>query len=203
METQRVDGLSVVAIALIIFMLFRVFSDFTTGQAASTTNTPEENNSPQETAVQSPSEPQEKHEAVENTTDPQSFAAPYDRYVLTQGLHGYSYGHMAIDIAAGKGAEIKSPIHGIITESYVDEYGNPTLVIENDFYRVTMLHGEYDVEVGDQLDLGEVVGEESNLGYTTDMQGNSCRGRNCGYHTHLNVFDKRLGTNINPLDLLD
>ena len=26
---------------------------------------------------------------------------PYDNYFLTQGVHGQSYGHLAIDIAAG------------------------------------------------------------------------------------------------------
>jgi hypothetical protein len=46
------------------------------------------------------------------------------------------------------------------------------------------------------------VGVESNLGYTTDMAGVPCWGRDCGYHTHLNVFDKRIGGNVNPLELL-
>ena len=134
---------------------------------------------------------------------PSDFQSPYDDYTLTQGLHGYSYGHMAIDIAAGKGATIYSPINGEVTELYVDGIGNPTLVIENDIYRVTMLHGVYSVQIGDSLKVGETVGTESNLGNTTDMQGNSCRNRDCGYHTHLNVFDKRIDANVNPLDLLE
>ena len=49
---------------------------------------------------------------------------PYDEYILTQGQHGYSYGHAAIDISAGKGATIYSPINGSVTENYVDQYGN-------------------------------------------------------------------------------
>jgi murein DD-endopeptidase MepM/ murein hydrolase activator NlpD len=110
---------------------------------------------------------------------------------------------MAIDIAAGKGATVRSPINGSVTELYVDQYGNPTLVIENEYYQVTMLHGDYTVNPGDPVTEGQPVGTESNHGYTTDMQGNLCRGRNCGYHTHLNVFDKRTGTNVNPLDLID
>lgn len=132
-----------------------------------------------------------------------AFAAPYKKYTITQGLHGFSYGHAAIDIAAGQGAKILSPINGEVTELYVDQYGNPTLVIENDIYRVTMMHGEYTVNFGDQLKLGQKVGRESNLGYTTDMSGQLCAGRNCGYHTHLNVFDKRIGDNVNPLELID
>ena len=135
--------------------------------------------------------------------DPALIAAPYNKYTVTQGLHGFSYGHLAIDIAAGKGKPIKSPIYGMVAEKYTDRYGNPTLVIENEVYRITLLHGKYIVEVGQQLKLGQVVGEESNKGYTTDMQGNPCRQRRCGYHTHLNIFDKRIQANVNPLPLLE
>jgi len=134
--------------------------------------------------------------------NPDSIIAPYDKYIVTQGVHGLSYGHMAIDIAAGKGAIIKSPIAGIVSDYYFDAIGNPTLVIENEFYRVTLLHGNYTVKVGDKLNIGSPVGTEGNLGNTRDMQGRSCRDRDCGYHTHLNVFDIQAGTNINPLDLI-
>lgn len=130
-------------------------------------------------------------------------AAPYEQYVLTQGLHGYSYGHMAIDLSAGKGTVIKSPVDGHVAERYVDQYGNPTLVIENDYFRITMLHGKYKVEVGDRVRIGQMVGRESNLGFTTDIWGRSCRNRDCGYHTHLNIFDKRTGSNINPLEVIE
>ena len=132
-----------------------------------------------------------------------AFAAPYKKYTITQGLHGFSYGHAAIDIAAGQGTKILSPINGEVTALYIDQYGNPTLVIENDIYQVTMMHGEYTVHVGDKVKLGQKVGRESNLGYTTDMSGQPCAGRNCGYHTHLNVFDKQIGENVNPLELID
>lgn len=135
--------------------------------------------------------------------NPVIFVSPYDAYSLTQGPHGFSYGHMAIDIAAGKGATIYSPINGKITELFTDGVGNPTLIIENEVYRVTLLHGVYTVHIGQHVTAGQAVGTESNLGNTTDMQGYSCRGRDCGYHTHLNVYDKRIGTNINPLDFLD
>jgi murein DD-endopeptidase MepM/ murein hydrolase activator NlpD len=134
---------------------------------------------------------------------PESFAAPYTEYWITQGLHGFSYGHMAIDIAAGEGEPVLSPIAGQVTRKNTDGYGNPVLVIENEVYRVTLLHGIYSVEVGEIVNQGSVVGEESNIGYTTDMQGRLCAGRDCGFHTHLNVFDKRVGGNVNPLDLLE
>lgn len=131
-----------------------------------------------------------------------SFVAPYDEYWVTQGPHGQSYGHYAIDIAAGKGSPIYSPIAGRVAEKYTDGYGNPVLVLENDYYKVTMLHGIYTVNVGDEVQHGQTVGEESNIGYTTDMQGRLCTNRDCGYHTHLNVYDKQQGRNVNPLDLL-
>lgn len=127
---------------------------------------------------------------------------PYDDYIITQGIHGQAYGHMAIDIAAGKGEIIKSPISGTVTELFFDAIGNPTLVIENEKYRITMLHGNFSVAIGDTLTLGDPVGTEGNLGNTRDMQGVSCRNRDCGYHTHLNVFDKEISSNVNPLEAI-
>jgi murein DD-endopeptidase MepM/ murein hydrolase activator NlpD len=145
----------------------------------------------------------EKKKEVDNS-DPAAIDWPYDHYTVTQGIHGASYGQMAIDIAAGKGAKIKSPITGTITEKYTDQWGNPTLVIENDVYQVTLLHGNYSVDVNDNVKIGQRIGSESNQGYTMDMQGNLCwmAGRDCGYHTHLNIYDKRKGSNVNPFDVL-
>jgi murein DD-endopeptidase MepM/ murein hydrolase activator NlpD len=142
-------------------------------------------------------------EVHEEPVDVSVFISPYDDYIITQGLHGFSYGHMAVDIAAGKGAKIKSPINGEVTANHVDNLGNTTLVIENKIYKVTLLHGIFEVSIGDVLSAGQVVGTESNQGYTTDMQGRSCRNRECGYHTHLNVFHKRKKINVNPLDLIN
>ncbi|MBN2550155.1 MAG: peptidoglycan DD-metalloendopeptidase family protein [Anaerolineales bacterium] len=133
--------------------------------------------------------------------DPEAIAPPYDHYTLTQGPHGQSYGHLAIDISDGKGAVLKSPINGVVTALFTDDLGNTTLVIENEIYQVIMLHGLYTVSVGEQVALGQPIGKESNQGNTVDALGRSCRGRDCGYHTHLNIFDKRLGANVNPLEL--
>ncbi len=36
-------------------------------------------------------------------------AAPYSQYTLTQGVHGASYGHAAIDLSAGKGEPVTLP----------------------------------------------------------------------------------------------
>jgi murein DD-endopeptidase MepM/ murein hydrolase activator NlpD len=179
----KLDGMVVVSIVLLLVMGFSLLSD-NSGHAAS-----------YEVSTSS-------NIIDEQTTNQETFDSPYNSYTLTQGLHGFSYGHMAVDIAAGKGTPIKSPINGKVNERYVDQYNNPTIVIENDIYRVTMLHGDYVVSIEETVQIGQVIGFESNLGYTTDMQGRSCAGRSCGYHTHLNVFDKRSGANIDPLPLI-
>ena len=135
--------------------------------------------------------------------DPNAFVSLYDSYIVTQGQHGYSYGHAAIDLTGGKGSVIHSPISAMVVERYVDWLGNTTLVLENERYQVTLMHGLYSVGVGDWVVLGDPIGTESNQGYTVDFQGRLCAGRNCGYHTHLNVYDFSKGENVNPLDLLD
>lgn len=202
---QGFDGLAFAAIVLIAFGGLMVFRDIRSRNAEPLLVPEVASN---ETGGESIEPLQERddvgsgREPLPNPADDSIIASPYAEYILTQGPHGFSYGHMAIDIVAGKGAKIKSSIHGEVTELYVDQYGNPTLVIENDVYRVTMLHGKYKVAVGEQVGLGQMVGRESNLGYTLDSYGRSCRNRDCGYHTHLNVFDKRVGGNVNPLTLI-
>ncbi len=134
--------------------------------------------------------------------EPTIVTAPYDHYSITQGPHGQSYGHLAIDLAAGRGEPVRSPINGFVTNLYIDEYGNTTLVLENEIYTVIMLHGDYSVAIGDEVTTGQVVGTEGNNGYTMDFLGNLCYGRTyCGNHTHLNIYDKRIQANVNPLDL--
>ena len=141
--------------------------------------------------------PQAPDEAWKN-----AIALPYDEYFLTQGVHGASYGHAAIDIAAGNGETIKSIINGNVTGLGYDQWGNTYIQIENDYYVALYMHGAYWPVLGEALGAGQPIGTESNIGYTLDMAGNLCAGRDCGYHTHLNVYDKRLGMNIDPLSLI-
>jgi murein DD-endopeptidase MepM/ murein hydrolase activator NlpD len=184
-----VDFFALVALAFIFFFGFILIRDRARGADTLQANAQISNNA-------------NTLEISNAAVDPAAIAPPYDKFVVTQGPHGFSYGQMAIDIAAGKGTTIKSPINGVVTHLYTDQYGNPTLVIENANYRITLLHGKYTVTVGDHLTLGQPIGQESNKGLTTDMQGKSCKGRNCGYHTHINIFDKRIGRNVNPLQVL-
>ncbi len=209
MNTPRIDALALVSLLLLAFMGFHILKDsgasssanlFLAAQFTAASSAP----APPADAAQplAAQGGQAEAPAPASSADPLAFGAPYTSYVLTQGPHGYSYGHMAIDLSAGKGAEIISPINGIVTELYIDEYQNTVLVIENEVYQVLLMHGNYTVAVGETVGLGQIIGTESNNGYTKDTYGNLCYGRDCGYHTHLNVFDKRLGSNVNPSDLL-
>lgn len=199
---QGFDGLAFVAFVLIALGGLVIFRDVSSRNTEAAIVQDVDTGTGSIVPLQESAEVGSGREISPNVVDDSMFVSPYKDYTLTQGPHGFSYGHMAIDIAAGKDAKIKSPIYGEVTELYVDEYGNPTLVIENDIYQVTMLHGKYKVAVGDQLELGQMVGRESNLGYTTDINGRPCWNRECGYHTHLNVFDKRIGSNVNPILLI-
>jgi murein DD-endopeptidase MepM/ murein hydrolase activator NlpD len=210
MSAPRFDALAFVALFLIFFMGFKVFTQRTQAKALAevsiTTTSLDSQGGQVENAPPPPPAAAEQKapqaDAQNSSKDTPAVIAPYDEYTVTQGPHGFSYGQMAIDIAAGKGATIHSPITGKVTDLYVDQYGNPTLIIENNHYQILMMHGVYNVSIGQQVEQGDPVGKESNLGYTLDMQGNLCAGRDCGYHTHLNIFDKKKGENVNPLDVI-
>jgi murein DD-endopeptidase MepM/ murein hydrolase activator NlpD len=197
MSGGKVNGLTIVSLAFLVFMIYQVLLDRSGGGI----NRPQQLTASGGGLALDAATPQPEPGASQ-PGDPDTVAAPYKEYVLTQGLHGYSYGHMAIDLAAGKGADVLSPINGAVTDRYIDQWGNPTLVIENEHYQVLLLHGKYSANVGDSVRIGDVVGRESNQGYTVDYQGVPCYNRDCGYHTHLNIYDKYLGTNVNPLDLI-
>ena len=190
MKSERVDGFAVLALTFLFFLGFQIFSDRATSRPAMAMD---------EVSMEDSGEDLLQ---INEFIDISVIGSPYEDYNITQGPHGFSYGHNAIDISAGKGAEILSPIYGVVVANFVDELGNPTLILENEIWQVTLMHGEYILNTGEQASLGQVVGYESNLGYTTDMQGRSCQGRDCGNHTHLNIYDKRISANINPLDFL-
>jgi len=201
--SQGIDGLTLAAIAFIVFMAFILIREIRPEPILVDDIAQKRESVASDQQLQVSEVEDSAQEPGQVLVDETLISAPYDQYTLTQGPHGFSYGHMAIDIVAGKGAVIKSPISGKVTASYADQYGNPTLVIENDVYQVTLLHGKYEVAIDEEVKLGQPVGTESNLGYTTDWWGRTCRNRDCGYHTHLNIFDKRLGGNINPLEVID
>jgi murein DD-endopeptidase MepM/ murein hydrolase activator NlpD len=215
----RFDGLTIVAFCLLALMTLTVLQESgwvgvtESSPAARSVSLPDQSsNDVPELQPIIPLAQSNKYDATpQSKLEPQAFiesldtsaiVSPYDFCYLTQSIHGATYGHMAIDISAGKGAVIKSPINGVIAELYIDPWGNTTIVIENDVFRITMLHGLYEVQVSETVTLGQPIGTESNQGYTLDAYGQLCQGRDCGYHTHLNIFDKRVGSNANPLELI-
>lgn len=213
MNRGHVDPLTIVGVGFLIFFVFNVLSDrgwftgvteFFTQPLVVTAAAPDttQDTAAMGGAIQVDMQSAQVAKAPLPLDDPHTLAWPYAHYVITQGPHGMSYGHLAIDLSAGKGATILSPINGEVTDLYVDQYGNTTLIIENSHYKILMYHGVYTVQVGERLTIGQPVGTESNIGYTLDAQGRLCTGRDCGYHTHLNIFDKNLQMNVNPLEVL-
>jgi murein DD-endopeptidase MepM/ murein hydrolase activator NlpD len=202
---KGVDGFALAAIVLFLFIGFSLIAD------KGETSGPPESSNPTPLPVSASAGGKEPTSPTPIPTivtfslpgDQTVLAAPYTEYIITQGAHGFSYGHAAIDISGGKNAAILSPINGVVSENYTDQYGNTTLILDNNKFKVTFLHGNYSVNVGDKLTVGQVIGSESNNGYTTDMAGRLCTNRDCGYHSHLNVYDKELGQNIDPLAYFD
>ena len=209
---KKPDAMTLVGLAVLLIFAAGLFRNSTTrvaADAAPETPNPAAVAAAATTAAEAQAAlpepaPAEDPAAAEALARNTAIAMPYDTYFLTQGLHGESYGHLAIDIAAGNGSTIYSIINGTITGTGYDQWNNTYIQIENDVYTVLYMHGVYGLAVGDAVTAGQVIGTESNIGYTLDSYGNVCgyTGRDCGYHTHLNVFDKRLGLNIDPLTLI-
>lgn len=207
-QGKRFDGLTIAAVGIICLMGFGLLRDAGIFGAGAKKVVSANSAGPTQAvaAVGESGSGGEKTQANIVTTDPidaDAIAAPYAHFIVTQGLHGAEYGHLAVDISAGKEATIKSPINGTVTNLYIDDWGNPSLMIENERYAVELLHGLFLVKIGDKVTIGEPIGKESNRGNTFDELGRPCAGRDCGYHTHINVYDKKLGTNVNPFIVLN
>lgn len=126
----------------------------------------------------------------------QWIAAPYKgRYSTTGGLHGQWYGHCAVDLSKGKGAEVTSPINGVVKQVYRDFLKNTVVEIENKSSTSILMHLIPDVKKGQQVVIGQRVGTESNQGNTWSVDRNGRRiycgaKSNCGYHTHWSLSIK-------------
>ena len=200
----RLDGMTLAGVALLLLFCVNIVRGWA-GEGERVGGPTNEQGTPVAVMTPVPGALPPADTGNESQSDPgwnSAIAMPYDEYFLTQGAHGQAYGHLAIDIAAGNGATIKSIINGTVSGAGYDQWGNTFIQIENELYTVLYLHGLYTLSVGDSVRAGQPIGSESNIGYTLDMAGNLCAGRNCGYHTHLNVYDKRQATNINPLALI-
>ena len=208
-QGKHFDGLTIAAVGIICLMGFGLLRDagiFGAGAKkvlSASSAEPTQAVAAVEKSGSGGGKAQANNVTAADQIDADAIAAPYAHFIVTQGLHGAEYGHLAVDISAGKEATIKSPINGTVTNLYIDDWGNPSLMIENEHYAVELLHGLFSVKIGDKVTIGQPIGKESNQGNTFDELGRSCAGRDCGYHTHINVYDKRLGTNVNPFLVLN
>lgn len=115
----------------------------------------------------------------------------------------------AIDVGAGSGKVIHSPICGWVKHNGMGghENANTMLVIDNSLYSITMYHGVFDssLQVGSAVALGQAIGTESNIGWTYKTIINDLgeeemeycgAGSSCGYHTHISIWDARISAEV-------
>jgi hypothetical protein len=106
--------------------------------------------------------------------------------ILTQDVHGCSYGLPGIDISSQNStAVLQAPMPGEVT-TYTDQWFNSTIRIENDEWIVWLLHPRtYYLSEG-KVALGESVGVMGAVGIAT------------GPHVHYVIFDKINDTFVDP-----
>lgn len=106
--------------------------------------------------------------------------------ILTQDVHGCSYGMPGVDISSkDPSALLQAPMSGEVT-TYTDKWYNTTIRIENDEWIVWLLHSRsYLVEEG-EVRRGEAVGVMGAIGYAT------------GPHVHYTIFDKVSDSFVDP-----
>lgn len=110
--------------------------------------------------------------------------------ILTQDIHGCSYGLPGIDISSSDTtAVLQAPIPGTIT-TFTDKWYNSTIRIENEEWIVWLLHPRsYIVEEG-EVKQGQAVGIMGSVGIST------------GPHVHYTIYDKINETFVDPQQFL-
>lgn len=110
--------------------------------------------------------------------------------ILTQDIHGCSYGLPGLDISSSNStAVLQAPMSGEVT-TYTDQWFNSTIRIENDEWIVWLLHSRtYFVDEGN-VKQGQAVGVMGAVGIAT------------GPHVHYTIFDKVNETFVDPQSFL-
>ncbi len=110
-----------------------------------------------------------------------------DNPILTQDIHGCSYGLPGLDITSlNSTAMLQAPMPGEVT-TYTDRWYNSTIRIENDEWIVWLLHPRsYFVTDGEIVRSGQIVGVMGAVGYAT------------GPHVHYTIYDKVNETFVDP-----
>ena len=104
---QSFDGLAFVAFVLIALGGLVIFRDVSSRNTEPAKVQDVDTGKGSIAPLQESDEVGSGREVPPNLVDESMFVSPYKEYTLTQGPHGFSYGHMAIDIAAGKDGKIK------------------------------------------------------------------------------------------------
>lgn len=109
-----------------------------------------------------------------------------DSPILTQDVHGCSYGLPGVDISSDNSTAIlQSPLTGYVT-TYTDVWYNSTIRIENNEWIVWLLHPRsYLIEEG-EVNQGDAIGVMGAVGIAT------------GPHVHYTIYDKINETFIDP-----
>lgn len=110
--------------------------------------------------------------------------------ILTQDIHGCSYGLPGIDISSiDTSAVLQAPMPGEVT-TYTDQWYNTNIRIENDEWIVWMLHPRsYLIKEG-TVKRGQAVGVMGSIGVST------------GPHVHYVIYDKINETFVDPRSFL-
>ncbi|MCL4263570.1 MAG: peptidoglycan DD-metalloendopeptidase family protein [Anaerolineae bacterium] len=110
--------------------------------------------------------------------------------LLTQDIHGCSYGLPGLDISSSNStAVLQAPIAGELT-TYTDQWYNSTIRIENDEWIVWLLHARTFFIAEGNVKQGQAVGVMGAVGIAT------------GPHVHYTVFDKMNDTFVDPRPFL-
>jgi murein DD-endopeptidase MepM/ murein hydrolase activator NlpD len=104
---------------------------------------------------------------------------------------GHSENHQGVDIAVPRGTPVYAPAEGVVTHAaWKGDYGNMVELDHGTGYTTRFGHlSQMDVEVGDRVMKGQIIGE---VGST---------GRSTGPHLHYEV--RFNGTPVDPIDYLD
>lgn len=104
---------------------------------------------------------------------------------------GHSENHQGVDIAAPRGTPVHAPAEGVVTHAgWKGDYGNMVELDHGTGYVTRFGHlSQMDVEVGDRVMKGQIIGE---VGST---------GRSTGPHLHYEV--RYNGTPVDPINYLD
>ncbi len=119
-----------------------------------------------------------------------SFALPFDGTVSSRFGSRWGRTHKGLDLAGKEGSPVEAADNGtVITAEMRSDYGNLIILDHNNGMETYYAHLSYiDVEVGDIVEKGEVIGKVGNTGMST------------GPHLH---FEVRIdGVPQNPADYI-